>query len=143
MMDQHLKRKIYQGVIFGVAFIVAYVGTQFLLKEFKGNDHVLKDMANELNKKCPIMVDNVTRLDSASIPNDSTFQYNYTLSISKEDSIYKGESIKQFIKSNAQKNLDENPEMNYMRDNLVSLKYTYKDKNGKQLFDFNIKLEKK
>jgi hypothetical protein len=143
MMDQHLKRKIYQGVIFSVTFIVAYFATQFLLKEFKGNNHVLKDMANELNKKCPIMVDNVTRLDSASIPNDNTFQYNYTLSISKEDSIYKGESIKQFIKSNAQKNLNKNPEMNYMRDNLVSLKYTYKDKNGKQLFDFNIKLEKK
>jgi hypothetical protein len=143
MMDQSVKRKIYQGVIFAITFVIAYFGTQYLLKEFKANDHVLEDMATALNKKCPVMVDNITRLDSASIPNDTTFQYNYTLSISKEDSIYKQESTKQLIKSNAQKNLDANPDMKYLRDNFVSLKYSYKDRNDKQLFDFTIKSEKK
>jgi hypothetical protein len=143
MMDQSVKRKIYQGVIFAITFVIAYFGTQYLLKEFKANDHVLEDMATALNKKCPVMVDNITRLDSASIPNDTTFQYNYTLSISKEDSIYKQESTKQLIKSNAQKNLDSNPDMKYLRDNFVSLKYSYKDRNDKQLFDFTIKSENK
>ena len=143
MMDQSVKRKIYQGVIFAITFVIAYFGTQYLLKEFKANDHVLQDMATALNQKCPVIVDNVTTLDSASIPNDTTFQYNYSLSISKEDAIYNQESTKQLIKSNAQKNLDSNPEMKYLRDNFVLLKYSYKDRNDKQLFDFTIKSEKK
>lgn len=142
-MEQSVKRKIYQGVIFAVTFVVAFFGTQYLLKEFKGNDKVLKDMAARLNSKCPVMIDSITRLDSVSLPNGNTFQYNYTLSIAKEDSLYNGNATKQLIKSNAQENLNSNPEMNYMRDNFVSLKYIYKDKNDKQLFDFTIQSEKK
>ena len=89
------------------------------------------------------MVDKDTRLDNASVF-ENTLQYNYTLiNIAKDDAGLDLDGAKKFITKNAQDNLDNRPEMKTYRENKISLKYNYKDKNGKNLFDFTIKANKK
>ncbi|MBF0647375.1 hypothetical protein IR083_00890 [Dysgonomonas sp. GY75] len=39
----------------------------------------MMEAAGELNKSCPVMVDEETRFDNAIAMPNKTFQYNYTL----------------------------------------------------------------
>ncbi len=66
--------------ILGIAVgILAY----FLLKQFlfapTSFDKQLMQVASELNKTCPIMVDSETQLDNTIALPDNIFQYNNTL----------------------------------------------------------------
>lgn len=141
-MEESKKKIISQVAIFAVTFIVAFFGTQYLMKSFNSSDKELMKISDDMNKKCPIMIDNETQLDNSKVF-DNTLQYNYTLiNVVKNDSSFDLVGAKKFIMKNAQDNLDNRPEMKSYREKKVALKYNYKDKNGKKLFDFTINSKK-
>ena len=141
-MEESKKKIISQVAIFAVTFIVAFLGTQYLMKSFNSSDKELMKISDDMNKKCPIMIDNETQLDNSKVF-DNTLQYNYTLiNVVKNVSSFDLVGAKKFIMKNAQDNLDNRPEMKSYREKKVALKYNYKDKNGKNLFDFTINAKK-
>jgi len=133
------KKKIILGI--SVFVSVTIVITQFFLKKDIGSD--LVKMSEELNKNCPVMVDEMTRLDSISVVDSKVVQYNYTVvAVSKDSLITDLEGIKAFLKNNSQNNLDTIKKMEFYRENKIPMKYYYNDKNGKYLLDFTIVYQK-
>jgi flagellar biosynthesis/type III secretory pathway M-ring protein FliF/YscJ len=142
-MEQGKKKIVVQVVIFIVAFALAFFGTKYVMSSFKSSNPELEKAVTEMNKQCPQVIDNETRLDSASTF-DNTFQYNYTLiNFAKGDPKLDVETVKKAIRASAQENFDVNPAMKTFREKDVSLKYNYKDKTGKDIFDFTIKTNNK
>ncbi len=142
-MQEGNKKLVVQVVIFVVAFAIAFFGTRYVMSNFKSADSELKKEALKLNKDCPKLIDKETRLDSANTF-DSTFEYHFSLiNFSKGDANLDVDGVKKMIRASAQENFDTNPEMKSFRDKNVSLKYSYKDKTGKDLFDFTIKASNK
>ena len=97
----------------------------------------LQLIANEMNKSCPMMVDEETRLDKITLPSKTVFQYNYTLINYEKTEI---DTVK--IKSNLEQNIIQliktNPQMEYQRQNKVTMNYIYNDKNGDYLMSIII-----
>jgi flagellar biosynthesis/type III secretory pathway M-ring protein FliF/YscJ len=142
-MEEGKKKIVTQVVLFIVVFAIAFFGTKYVMSNLNSSNPELGKAVAEMNKQCPQVIDADTRLDSTSTFED-TFQYHYSLvNFSKEDSKLDVENVKKTIQKLAQENFDINPAMKNFREKQVSLKYTYKDKTGKYLFDFTIKANNK
>jgi len=92
-------------------------------------DQQLMKVADELNKNCPIMVDKETRLDNTVAGVGKTLAYNYTLvNLAKEDLDIDG--MKASLWPILVNNVKYHEEMKTFRENDVTLKYYYKDREG-------------
>lgn len=121
-------RKKAIGIIVGVgAFMLTYFAVQQFFKP--SFDKGMVEMASELNKTCPIMVDQVTRLDNAVSLPDNVFQYNYTLiDMAKED--INADTVRKYIEPGIVNTVRTSPDMKIFRDHKVTVAYNYKDKSG-------------
>lgn len=54
-------------------------GVQQLYFKTPSFDKEMMQAASEINKTCPVMIDEQTRLDNTVALPDNSFQYNYTL----------------------------------------------------------------
>ena len=97
----------------------------------------LQLIANEMNKSCPMMVDEKTRLDKVTLPSKTVFQYNYTL-INYEKTEIDTVKIKSSLEQNIIRLTKTNPQMQYQRENNVTMNYIYNDKNGDYLMSIII-----
>jgi hypothetical protein len=95
------------------------------------------EIASELNKTCPVMVDAETRLDNTVALPDNVFQYNYTL-VNMEKSSVDTMAIKNFLVPTVKNFVKTNPQMKYQRDHKTTLNYYYKDRVGLYLFLISI-----
>lgn len=100
----------------------------------------LKDMLKKENIKFPQQIDEITTLDSISVPVDNTVQYNYGItSITKAEVT---EEVKtQAANETKAKMLEEakkNKDMQVFRDHKVNLNYVYRDKNNEEIYRFTI-----
>jgi hypothetical protein len=103
-------------------------------------DKAMMEIANEINKTCPIMVDQVTRLDNSIALPDKVFQYNYTVINVVKDSINLDE-LQKFIEPRIINDVKTNPGMKFIRDRLVTVNYSYRDMTGVHLFVISVKPE--
>ena len=87
------------------------------------------------------MIDDETRLDNVKASGD-TLQYHYTLVNVVQGDSTDIEGAKKFLIEKSQTNLNSNPEMKDFKENNISLKYNYRDKNGKDLLHFQISPDK-
>ena len=126
------------GMISGaVGFLVFYLLFQQLFFKSPSFDRVLMKTASELNVLCPIMIDGETRLDNTMALPANVFLYNYTLiSIDKEsvDTI----EAKKYLEPTIINNVRTHPDLKYFRDNKVTMKYCYKDKDGNYLLTISV-----
>ncbi|MCF8713704.1 zinc ribbon domain-containing protein [Joostella atrarenae] len=122
-----------------VGVIAAILSFYFVQKLFSPSayDEVLVKVSNEINKTCPFMVDQDTRLDNSVVLPNNTLQYNYTL-VNLEKSELNIDEFKSNIEPNIINSVKTNPDMADFRKNEVTLKYDYKDKKG--VFLLNIKV---
>jgi len=132
--------KIGKTIIIIFTVIAMAIGSIFgklIIKSIFENDISIKDQlmqgANEINAKCPIMVDRETRLDNAVALPNSIFQYNYTF-VNLSKALIDVKKIKSKLSPNLLNSIKTNPGMKSFRDNNVTLVYSYNDKNGKFLF---------
>ncbi len=125
-----IRVKNYVAAIAGILFAVIgfFIYKQIFLSP-PSFDTLLMQSAGELNKSCPIMVDEYTRLDNAVALPDNGFQYNYTL-VSLEKSEVNADSVKKYIEPGIISNVKTNPDLQIYRDNKTTMVYYYKDKNG-------------
>ncbi|MDJ1499458.1 hypothetical protein [Xanthocytophaga agilis] len=138
MEELHTKKKtltLYSlfGVLVGV-FVVQY------FFRAPGLDKQLLNAASEINKTCPVMIDQETRLDNTFSTSKSDFRYNYTLVNRSKEEIDVA-ALENYIKPPLIKNIRTNPEMSLFRNNEITLTYTYKDKNGTFVLSLPIKPE--
>ena len=74
--------KKIRGYIFGIiAFGISYFAVQQLFFKVPPLDKAMMEMASEINKTCPIMVDSETRFDNAVSLSKNVYYCNYDLLI--------------------------------------------------------------
>lgn len=128
--------KIFLGFVVG--FIIMIFVTQSFFKP--SIDKQLVEFANEINKTCPMNIDEYTTLKNvATLPN-KTIQYNYILvGITKAE--VNLDTVKKYVFPGVLQNVKTNPGMKLFRDNQVTLNYYYADKNGEFVTEYSVKPE--
>lgn len=134
------KKKIIGMIVGAAAFLIAYFAVQQVLFKPPTFDKQMMQIASELNKSCPIMVDAETQIDNAVALTDNTFQYNYTL-VSMERATLDISELENYLQPIILNNIKTNPDLKTFRDNDVIMAYNYKDKNGEHLFKLTFKPE--
>ena len=127
------KKKLNFKTIIGlvVGLTVAILVQQYFFKP-PSFDKQMMNIASELNKTCPIMIDAETQLDNAVALPEKTFQYNYTLINMDKDSI-DIERLEEYLKPVILNTIKTNPDLKSFRDNNVTMSYNYKDKNSNHI----------
>jgi hypothetical protein len=124
-------------ILIGIAVaLVAYF--QFYLgeKEDEVNTEV-KELVAKYNKSCPLNIQEGIRLDSVTLPQERTVQYNLTLlKVVKETAEIS--VIQEEIRKSLLSTAKANPGLEVFRENDYSLMYSYSDK--KKVFLFDIKI---
>ena len=123
------KNKKTIGYIFIAIAVLSSCGFQRLFFKPGTLDKALVEAASELNKTCPIMIDQETRLDNAVGLPENIFQYNYTL-MNLEKSNVNIDSVRKYVQPRLSSNIISSPDLKRFRDNEVSIAYNYSDKNG-------------
>jgi hypothetical protein len=137
-----LKYWIGFAITFAIFYAVGQLGGEKIVEFFKkpGYNKAMMETASEINKSCPIMIDNATRLDNAVALPGNIFQYNYTLVNLIKDSVNINE-LKNYLEPTIINYVKSNPEMKAMRENKTTINYYYKDNTGIYLFTISIKPE--
>lgn len=95
-------------------------------------EKALMKAASEVNKSCPQMVDQDTRLDNAMALPENDLQYNYTLvNLSKEDLNIK--EFENYMIPQITNDVKTNPGLQIFREKKVTMKFYYRDKNGESI----------
>lgn len=103
----------------------------------------LKLIAEEVNKTTPRVIDEYTRLDSATVSSPDTLHYYYTLIEEDIDSLtIDVKEIKGLLKESAQANLDTLKGKKIFK-GAILMQYIYNDKNSRHLFDYTISSKNK
>jgi ribosomal protein L37E len=128
------KKKRYSLIAILVALIAFMAVNYFSSSLFSPSiDKQLMKAAGEVNESCPIMVDNMTRLDNTIAIPPRIFRYNYTLLDLAEKSIDL-EALKREMEPNIINSVHTNPDTQVFRDNDVTLEYYYRDEELNHLF---------
>ncbi len=91
--------------------------------------------AKEINKKCPMPIDENTRMDSASVYNEFMITYHYTVhTISNKEVDLK--KFKTNMETAMAAKYTTDPQLAVYRDNKIAVAYDYKDKAGDYLCYF-------
>jgi hypothetical protein len=98
-----------------------------------GNQQFLNMQANAVNASCPMMIDQITRLDNAiALPNNE-FQYNYTLLntyLASTDINYMQNTMHRTILNG----IKTNPALAEFRNRGTTISYSYNDAEGVFMF---------
>ena len=132
------KRKKTLELIIGAIFLgISYFAVQQLFFKAPSIDKVLMNTASEINKTCPVMVDQYTRLDNTVALPNSTFQYNYSI-INNDKTEINLDTAKKYIEPVLLNRVKTDPGLKFFRDKDVILIYNYRDKNGVFVVKYSI-----
>lgn len=119
--------KTFIGFVIG--FIVMFFITQSFFKPSMNIDKEIVKSVNEINKVCPIRVDEYMTLDNVMALPNKTIQYNYSL-VEIEKAEVNLDTVKKYVFGSVLENIKTNPDMQLQRENNVTFNYYYKDKKG-------------
>jgi len=122
-----LKGKALVGFILG--FLLFFGLSQYFFFAPADIDSELAKVASEINKSCPMVVDQEIRLDNTAAFPNRTLQYNYTL-VNYEKAELDMNVVESTLFSGILENIKTNPDMKAMRENKITFNYYYKDKKG-------------
>lgn len=92
----------------------------------------LDEMATSLNESVPVMLDQFTRFDGASVTPDNVFRYTYTVvNTSNPDSLV--QNVVKVLKESIGKEFATNPDLLIFKQNKVTIEYIYNDENGRTI----------
>ncbi len=130
-------QKILRTGAFIITFALAYFGVQYFFFNQGAIEEQMKDAAIEINKISPKMMDEYSRLDSATTIADKTFKYHYTLiNMTKEEVSI--DILTKFIRPEIIENARNSPELKIFRDNKITVSYNYYDKNGEFVTNIDV-----
>ncbi len=135
--------RIWMIVIFAFLLIIAagFFAIQHFITSGGLFDKGMEMIANEMNKSCPVMVDNETRLDNVEIIPGNIFQFNYTL-VNIENASIDTTQVKTYLEPLIIQNIKSSPQMTLQKERKTTMKFVYKDKNGDYLFQISVAPEK-
>jgi hypothetical protein len=126
------------GLVVGiVAFSLVAFGVQQLYFKTPSFDKEMMQAASEINKTCPVMVDEQTRLDNTVALPDNSFQYNYTL-VSLTKAEINLDTVRKYLEPVIVNTIKTNPDLKIYRDHKTTMIYNYKDKNGEFVHKFAV-----
>ena len=97
----------------------------------------LTEMASNLNESAPVMLDDFTRFDNATVTGDNVFQYNYTvLNTQNPDSLIK--EVENSLIKNIKLEFNTNPQLLFFKENNISIDYVYNDENNQVILRIQI-----
>ena len=137
-------RKKYLPLILGVGvFVIGFFATQYFLSSSEeakiATEKALVNAATEINKQCPMMVDENTRLQSVMTLPNNTLQFSYILVnvvlIDVSDDL---ESMKETLKSGHITDLKNNQDLEVFRKNKTTMVYYYYDRDGNSILEITI-----
>ena len=131
------KKKKFQfesiiGLLFGV---LAYVAIQHFVFKKPAINKAMQQIANEMNRNCPMMVDSITQLSNVVVLPDNVLQYNYKLLNTEFINI---EGLKEALEPSILNTIRTNPQMKELRSFKTTLNYSYSDENGVFLFKISV-----
>lgn len=125
------------GILLGVAvFALSYYSVQQIFKP-TSFDKALVEAAVKLNKQCPMMVDEETRLDSGQALPNNLFQYYYSL-VNLEKAAINADAVRAALEPTILNNVKANEGMKSFRDHKTTMVYNYNDKRGAFVFKISI-----
>ncbi|WP_289663486.1 hypothetical protein [Flavobacterium panacagri] len=131
------KSNILLLVVIGVALAVAVYFQFFLTEEAKETNTEITELVTKYNKNCPLTIQEGIRLDSVSLTEERTVQYNLTLMNVVQETA-ETDVIMEEIEKSLLSTAKSNPGLQVFRDNDYTLNYSYSDK--KKVYLFTIKI---
>lgn len=126
------------GVIVGIVVLVlAFNAGKELFSKQSAFDKVLIQTSDEINKSCPMMIDQETRLDNTDAIPGKILRYNYTL-LNLEKSQINVDTIKKYVDPTILNLVRTSPDLKIFRDNKTTFKYLYKDKIGVFVYELSV-----
>jgi hypothetical protein len=110
-----------------------FVAVQLLFFKSSSPDREVMKFATQMNKHCPTMVDEETRLDKVNALADNSLQFNYTLIYRDKDSVPIG-NLKQFMEPVILNKIKNSPTLSRYLNKDLTWVYNYNDKNGDFVF---------
>jgi hypothetical protein len=140
--SKSLKYWIGFAVVFAIFCVIGFLASEKLMDIFRKPvfDKVMVEYAKEFNKTCPMMVDNATQLNNVLALPENVLQYNYTIVTMVKDSVNIN-ALKEYLEPAILNTVKTEPQMKIVRDNKVTVNYSYQDKNGVFMFTISIKPE--
>ncbi|WP_281634069.1 hypothetical protein [Flavobacterium luteolum] len=131
------KENILLLVIIGIALAVAAYFQFFLSEKADEVSTEITELVEKYNKSCPLNIQEGIRLDSVTLPQERTVQYNLTLmKVAKETAEIN--VIQEEIRKSLLSTAKANPGLQVFRENDYTLNYSYSDK--KKVYLFTIKI---
>lgn len=121
----------------GIALVLVAYFQFYLSNSVKEVNTEVTELIEKYNKNCPLTIQEGIRLDSVSLPEERTVQYNLTLmNVEKEKAEIN--IIQEEIEKSLISTAKANPGLQVFRDNDFSLIYNYYDKKKTALFKIRI-----
>lgn len=121
----------------GIALVLVAYFQFYLSNSVKEVKTEVTELIEKYNKNCPLTIQEGIRLDSVSLPEERTVQYNLTLmNVEKEKAEIN--IIQEEIEKSLISTAKANPGLQVFRDNDFSLIYNYYDKKKAALFKIRI-----
>jgi hypothetical protein len=121
-----------------------FIKNYFFDKRETDKEEVIKKEIDSINKNLPFVFEDFVRADSISLLKNGQLKYNFTfINVDSNSSKLFVDALKYKSKTQCQAYYETNEGMKpFIESNLI-INYHYYDKNGKYLFDFTIKPNKK
>jgi hypothetical protein len=126
-----------QAMIGAGVTIIAIAVIQYFFFKSPSVDEMMAKTASEFNKTCPMMVDQITRMDNAIALPGKIFQYNYTL-INMDAALIEIEELKRNLEPVIVNTVKTSPELKLFRDKEITMVYYYRDSNGNYMFKISV-----
>jgi len=120
-----------------IGTIVGIIVATFITFRTPSFDKELMKIANEMNKSCPMMMDSETQLDNVVVLPPKALQYNYTLINMAQESIDTVE-MRGYLEPNIINIVRTDPQMQFFRDNKITINYHYRDKMGNYVLTISV-----
>ena len=123
------------SLMFSIVIFMCFTATQLFGADTSSIDEELLKEANNMNMKCPFMVDKYTRLDSTFAVEGKKFVYSYTIIDDELMNTIKNNryKISAEIKTKMINSIKTNQDTKELRDVGVEFVYIYKANDGKEI----------
>jgi hypothetical protein len=129
--------RIFAGI---AGAVLGYVAVTYFFQAGRDSVHFdqgLAQVAGEINKTLPMMVDSATRLDTVIPGPGEKLTYCYTLVNEEKESVDVA-ALEKALRPQAISGYKTSTQMKSFREHNVELNYQYKDKKGNFIFELAI-----
>ncbi|MCI1785838.1 MAG: hypothetical protein LKI59_06855 [Bacteroidales bacterium] len=130
-MEDKKRQKIGKWIGMAIGLVVGITVVQLVFKQ-PSFDRIMARSVEKLNKTCPVMVDEETRLDSINVLHENALQYNYTLVNMSRDSMDL-KVFSDYMKPTLLNGVKTSPQLKIYRDHKTTFVYNYLDRNGESV----------